>query len=182
MRSKALLVVPNHRAKDRANIQISRIVKTAFDSFEIDRKKWTVRFQSWPRKSNEPDALLELTDDYPDDGIHRDAADGVVGVSLPEKLAWLVHRQAQRETQTQDKTGWHLRRNEYVAEGWFDLTKLPLNAAAKKPFCSFDYVQEGTVYRCQLHIWESSSSRNAPTAWDNRRGASAGIPTLGKRR
>ena len=183
MTSEAFLVTPDYAAQ-RANIRINRIVNTAFDTFEINETRWKVRFQSWPRKPQEGDPTLELGDDFPEEDPRFEQGGGqqwFASLPLKQKLAQMEIHETHRRAVRQNTTGWHLRRSGGGVEGWFDLSKLPKNNQ-KKPFASFDVSEGGTIYRCQLHVWELPSPSEKPSVWDNRRGASAGIPSLGKRR
>jgi hypothetical protein len=183
MTSEAFLVTLDNAAK-RANIQINRIVHTAFDTFEINETRWKVRFQSWPRKPQEGDPILELADDFPEVEPRFEQDDfpkWFANLPLEQRLAQMEIHEEHRRAVRQDTAGWHLRRRDGCVEGWLDLAKLPKNKQ-KKPFASFDVSESGTIYRCQLHVWELPFAPGKPTAWDNRRGASAGIPSLGKRR
>jgi hypothetical protein len=181
---QTLLVTPD-LSRNRVNLQVVRIGSFGSDAFEWNGKRWRVRFQSWPRKPQEVDPRLYLWDVFPED--HPDFQQGgsplwKPTMSLEEKIASMEAFEITREAIRQNGTGWHLRLSGDGVEGWFDLAKLPKEPSDKKPFASFDLKRDGTAHRCQLHLGEWPWPADRPTAWDNSRGARAGLPSLGKRR
>jgi hypothetical protein len=178
---KPPLAAPN-KTKSRLDLHVTEIARRLIDDFEWDTKRWRVRFQSWPRKTHEVDPLIDLLDvfpeDHPDYKQPRPSRPGRSFSSLDELAAWQISRKAEK----QSRYGWHLRKVCDGVEGWFDLTKLPKEHSDKKPFVSFDLELNGTKHRCQFHVWEVPWPREKPTAWQSSTHASAGLPSLGKRR
>jgi hypothetical protein len=185
MDARTLLAVPE-ATRTRLDLRLTRIDPLLIDDFEWNSGRWRLRFQSWVRKPQEVDPILEpLLDVFPED--HPDCSEPPVlprdlNSSLPAKLGWLRRQVIVRAAVRQDKTGWHLKRVCDGVEGWFDLTHLPKESSEKQLFASFDLERDGVVYRCQFHILELCWPSEKPTSWDNSRGAKAGLPTLGKRR
>ena len=67
MTSQTLLVTPD-TARKRLYIQLTRIEPFAIDDFDWNCKKWRIRFQSWPRKSQEGEPILDvLLEVFPED-------------------------------------------------------------------------------------------------------------------
>ncbi len=183
MPSQVLTTVPDGSRK-RLTVQLKELSKRVLDQFEWNGKTWWVRFQSRQRKPHEPDGILTVRDVFPEE--HPDYAQPITqptGKPLsPEWVTRLWADQLHREAKAQAKHGWHLRLSGDGVEGWFDLEKAPKDPTEKNAFASFDIKKDGVEIRCQFHLGESSTLSPGPVAWDHRRGASAGLPTLGKRR
>jgi hypothetical protein len=180
--SHQILLATPDVARNRVDLKLETLVSRAFDAFDWNGHRWQMRFQSWVRKPNEGPPILEVFDEYPEEHPDYKVPSALPCASLEEQLAAFLSGQWYKEAMEQDKRGWHLKRLGTGVEGWFDPSVLPETPKDKKPFASFDLVLEGTVYRCQFHIWELHSPRPKPVEWDHRRGASAGLPSLGKRR
>jgi len=145
------------------------------ERFEYKAERWQVRFQSWPKKPQEGPALLVVGKNLPDEEIGQPS----VGCEslIESKIQSLMRCRAEQQT----KRGWHLRRDGETVIGWFDLDQLP-SEGQKNPFAAFDLTAGNIVHRCQLFVERNPFPSDPPVERDWRRGASAGLPTQGKRR
>jgi hypothetical protein len=182
---KSQLSVTPDRFRSRINLSLTGLPPRAYDSVEWGGTRWRFRFESHLRKPQEAAALLNLRDCFPEDHEDFDPEDRPFRKMNPaEAIAALRGHPIRAEYREQAKRGWHLRLTADGFEGWFDPDRLLTDASTggKQPFASFDCTSEGEVYRCQLFVRELPWPAEYPTSWDNRKGASAGLPTLGKRR
>jgi hypothetical protein len=163
----AIDLTPDFQRK-RINLRVDGF-SPARERFEYNGERWQVRFQSWSRKPQEGGALIRIMDSLPDDQIR-----GITMSTGPERL---IRFQGERQI----GLGWHLKLAAESIEGWFDLDRLP-SEREKPRFVSFDMQNGAEIFRCQLFVERSPVQREAPIDRDWRRGASAGLPTLGKRR
>jgi hypothetical protein len=170
--------------RNRLDFRVGEIRSHLIETFEWNAKRWRVRFQSWPRRPQEGEPILDLMEVYPED--HPGYAQAICPITgtatLETKIAQMESGRIRRAAIKQDGTGWHLKRVSYGAEGWFDPAKLPKESSDKKPFICFDLEQGGTVYRCQFHLWEEPWPSAKPVAWQPTKGPSAGLPSLGTKR
>ncbi len=174
--TQSLLATPD-RATEQLNVRLPLIVKRVTDDFEWNGQRWRLRFQSWVRKPQEGsptlDSLREILPE--DDPKYLDPLPPRNGYQIVE---YFILSTLNHEAKKQSKSGWHLKQVGGGVGGWFDLRRLPKESTDKKPFASFDFGD----YRCQFHILRLPGPSEKPIAWDNSRGAKAGLPTLGKRR
>ena len=172
--------------RSRLALHVTKIVHGLVDDFEWNNKRWRVRFQSWPRKPQEVDPIIDILDVFPEEHPdYREASpsQGGRGFSSPHEVAaWIWTARIRRAAEKQQKHGWHLKKVGDGLEGWFDLTKLSKESSDKKPFASFDLELNGTKHRCQFHVWEFPEPREKPVAWQQTKGPSAGRPSGGKKR
>jgi hypothetical protein len=92
----------------------------------------------------------------------------------------LAQLRARRE---QLKAGWHLARAENGVMGWFEMARVhELPKGKMGSSASFNVELNGVLYLGQFNLSQQPQPIARPTAWDNTKGAKAGLPTLGKRR
>jgi len=159
--------------RGRINLRISGFAN-ASECFEYTGERWQIRFQSWIRESHEPSPLLVVSDHFPDEDLSESIAED------QSRLGTLLRRMQREGVERQLERGWHLRWHQNTIEGWFDLDRLP-SEGQKNAFASFD-LTDGETYRCQLFAVRKPIPSERPVEREWRRGASAGLPTLGKRR
>ena len=96
-------------------------------------------------------------------------------------LADLDRRLQERREQLQ--AGWHLTRVEDGVKGWFEMARIrQLPKGKLGSVASFNVVLHDVLYLGQFHLSEQTQPMEKPTAWDNSKGAKAGLLSLGKRK
>jgi hypothetical protein len=157
------------------------------DNFDWSGKRWRLRFQAFVMKqsSGTTHGMLEENreDVVPSMAIIvedpvKDSKDDSMPLTHIERLI-----EACREAQDHLEAGWKLKKLPGGINAVFDLNRVRQKPSGKLySFASCNVEIEGVLYLCQFHIHEQLDPLPKPTAWDWRRGARAGIPTLGKRR
>jgi hypothetical protein len=147
------------------------------DSFDFSGGRWLLRFQAFETQQKNVTTLGLLSDVLdPKQSVVPGSSDLQTRPrSGPFSLAQL---RARRE---QLKAGWHLARAENRVMGWFEMARVhELPKGKMGSSASFNVELNGVLYLGQFNLSQQPQPIARPTAWDNTKGAKAGLPTLGK--